>query len=84
MYFLFIIDSLIIAKMPFYSVPSSKDFLCLSFLIKSRIMTLSFAEMVERQTRMLQAHVPSMGVRVQLPFSAWYFEQHYHLTSNNA
>lgn len=43
--------------MPFYSVPSSKDFLCLSFLIKSRIMTLSFAEMVERQTRMLQAHV---------------------------
>lgn len=70
--------------MPFYSVPSSKDFLCLSFLIKSRIMTLSFAEMVEQQTRMLQAHVPSMGVRVQLPFSAWYFEQHYHLTSNNA
>ena len=41
-------------------------------------------EVVEWQTRMLQAHVPSMGVRVQIPFSAWYFEQHYHLKSNNA
>ena len=67
-----------------YSVIKPKDFSCLSFLIKSRIMTLSFAEVVEWQTRMLQAHVPSMGVRVQIPFSAWYFEQHYHLKSNNA
>ena len=54
-----------------YSVPSSKDFSCLSFLIKSRIMTLSFAEVVERQTRMLQAHVPNLGVRVQIPSSAF-------------
>lgn len=28
--------------------------------------------MVERQTRMLQAHVPATGVRVQIPFSAFF------------